>query len=218
MKSDGEFLVAKKKIREEKKRNRGSSLLKRSISVISIIGFMVTLYYIYLGYREGIFTSQESLANFIQSLGGFGPVILVLLQTLRTVIKITPAAILHPTGTLILGEARGLFYNSLGSILGSMILFFLSRRYGQRLVTNFIGEDKYQKFAHFLQEGDRFTYTFLVVQAIPLGPADIFCLLAGLSNLSWKQFITILVVVKPMSIFLYTRVLLRLSRFVLPLL
>lgn len=187
------------------KDNFSFKLLKK---MISFAGLIASLYLLYKGYRMGIFSDEKILSEFLARLGPVGPLIFILLHVIRTVTKIVPASILLTVGVLIFGNLKGYIYNIIGGILGSIILFGLSRRYGSKLVKKLIGSKKYNKMLTYLKDDGKFKNILTLILVLPLAPADIFCLIAGLSDIKFKDFVVRLVLAKPISVFFYTKALL----------
>lgn len=198
--------------------NEERSALNIIKSIFTFLGFIVTIYLVYKGYRMGLFTDEKVLSELLARLGPAGPIILVLLHILRTVTKIVPASILLTVGVLIFGDFRGFIYNIIGGVLGSITLFCLSREYGSKLVRKLIGINKYNKMLTYLEDDGKFKNILTLVLILPLAPADTFCLIAGLSDIKFKDFVFRLVFTKPISIFFYTKALLYGYSSVLPIL
>lgn len=195
-------------LKENEKINDDSSTLKVLKRVLTVIGFTATIYFVYKGYKMGLFSDEQVLSDFLTKLGPAGPIILILIHILRTITKIIPASILLPVGVLIFGNIKGFIYNSIGSILGSLTLFMLSRKYGEKLVTKIIGVKKYNKMISYLEDDSKFKTILTIVLILPLAPADTFCLIAGLSEIDFKDFSIRLILTKPISIYFYTKALL----------
>lgn len=185
-----------------------SKAIRLIMRLLSIIGFIVSFFLVYKGYQMGIFSSEEALANFLDTIGSGAPFILIFLLVFRSVTKIIPAAILLPVSVLLFGQAKGLFYNIIGSIIGATVVFSLARKFGDKLVKIVIGERRYNKYIHYLDSNGKFKTLFTIVLFLPLGPSDIFCMLAGLSNMRFKEFFIRLCIGKPVSVSIYTNLLL----------
>ncbi len=195
-------------LKENEEVNNDSSLFKIIKRALTFIGFAATIYFVYKGYKMGLFSDEQVLSDFLTRVGPAGPIILIMIHILRTITKIIPASILLPVGVLIFGEVKGFIYNFIGSILGSLILFMLSRKYGAKLVTKIIGTKKYNKMLTYLEDNGKFKTILTIVLILPLAPADTFCLIAGLSEIDFKDFSIRLILTKPISIYFYTKALL----------
>ena len=96
-----------------------------------------------------------------------------------------------------------LFYNFLGTVIGSCLNFYLARRWGQPLVHNLVEEKTREKYLHWLEDGKKFDWLFASAILLPFFPDDALCLVAGLSKMSWKRFLWIMLLKLP-SIAVYS--------------
>lgn len=89
-------------------------------------------------------------------------------------------------------------------MIGSVIDFFLARKYGRGLVRALVSKKTYAKYIGYLDKKDTFKKVFTFGMFFPVSPADFLCMLAGLSNMSFKDFFIILSLGKPITLFIYT--------------
>ena len=84
-------------------------------------------------------------------------------------------------------------------MIGSIILFLLTRRYGKPFILLFVDE---KSFKHYEQKLASSTYetVFALNMASPISPADILVMVTGLSRMSFKRFLYIILICKPISI------------------
>jgi len=98
----------------------------------------------------------------------------------------------------------GFVYNYVGICIGSVIIFLLGRRYGKPFILSMISDKTYNKYIGWLDNQSRFEKLFAVAIFLPVAPDDALCLMAGLTNISLKKFTLIILLAKPISIFLYS--------------
>jgi len=79
---------------------------------------------------------------------------------------------------------------SIGTVIGSIIVFCLGKVFGQRIAVWMIGKEKTEKYATFLDKKGRLAFIFMMI--FPFFPDDILCLIAGLSKMSYKFFLFII--------------------------
>lgn len=156
------------------------------------------------GARAGVFTSQETFSAFIKELGWAGPIVFLLIQAVQVVIPILPGAIGCAVGVVAYGPVFGFLLNYIGISIGSIIAFLLAKRYGVGLVKRMVQESAYEKYASWLEQGNRFDRMFAIAIFAPVAPDDLLCFLAGLTKMSVKKFICIILMLKPFSIALYS--------------
>jgi uncharacterized membrane protein YdjX (TVP38/TMEM64 family) len=177
---------------------------RRIINTISIIGLglsiALTIYFINLG----VFKDINALRGLVGNSVILGPIIFMLLQILQVVIPIIPGGISSAAGVLIFGPYLGFVYNYVGISIGSVIIFLLGRRYGKPFILSMISDKTYDKYIGWLDNQSRFEKLFALAIFLPVAPDDALCLMAGLTNISVKKFTLIILLAKPLSIFLYS--------------
>jgi len=177
---------------------------RRIINTISIIGLglsiALTIYFINLG----VFKDINALRGLVGNSVILGPIIFMLLQILQVVIPIIPGGISSAAGVLIFGPYLGFVYNYVGISIGSVIIFFLGRRNGKQFILSMISDKTYDKYIGWLDNQSRFEKLFALAIFLPVAPDDALCLMAGLTNISVKKFTLIILLAKPLSIFLYS--------------
>ena len=177
---------------------------RKLINTISIIGLAVsvvlTIYFINLG----VFKDMNALRGLVGDNIILGPVIFILLQILQMVIQIIPGAISSAAGVLIFGPMMGFVYNYVGICVGSLIIFLLGRRYGKPFILSMVSDKTYNRYSGWLENQSRFDKLFALAIFLPVAPDDALCLMAGLTNISVKKYTAIILLAKPLSIFLYS--------------
>lgn len=177
---------------------------RRIINTISIIGLglsiALTIYFINLG----VFKDINALRGLVGNSVILGPIIFMLLQILQVIIPIIPGGISSAAGVLIFGPYLGFVYNYVGISIGSVIIFLLGRRYGKPFILSMISDKTYDKYIGWLDNQSRFEKLFALAIFLPVAPDDALCLMAGLTNISVKKFTLIILLAKPLSIFLYS--------------
>ncbi|MCZ1216938.1 TVP38/TMEM64 family protein [Enterococcus faecium] len=177
---------------------------RKLINFISIIGLglsiALTIYFINLG----VFKDLNALRGLVGDSIILGPIIFVFIQILQVVIPIIPGGISTAAGVLIFGPYAGFIYNYIGICIGSIIIFLLGRRYGKPFIRSMISDKTYNKYIGWLDNQNRFEKLFALAIFLPVAPDDALCLMAGLTNMSVKRYTLIILIAKPLSIFLYS--------------
>ena len=195
----GRVMIAK-----EKKLREVSPLLQKIINWSSIIGALATLAFCIWAYFAGILQSKETLSAFILQAGIFGPPLFIFLQILQTVVPIIPGALTSVAGVFIYGHIIGTIYNYIGIVIGCAIIFHLARMYGPKFVQSMVSQKTYDKYINWLNEDKRFDRFFIFMMIWPISPADFICMLAGLTNMTFKRYMTIIILCKPITLVIYT--------------
>lgn len=177
---------------------------RKLINFISIIGLglsiALTIYFINLG----VFKDLNALRGLVGDSIILGPIIFVFIQILQVVIPIIPGGISTAAGVLIFGPYAGFIYNYIGICIGSIIIFLLGRRYGKPFILSMISDKTYNKYIGWLDNQNRFEKLFALAIFLPVAPDDALCLMAGLTNMPVKRYTLIILIAKPLSIFLYS--------------
>lgn len=168
------------------------------------IGLIVIGLFIVYGYYVGIFASIETFKEFIASFGIWAPIVFILIQIVQVIIPILPGAAGCVVGIIIFGPWFGLLYNYIGICAGSIIVFLLSKRYGRQFVRGVMKEKSYEKYIGWISGGKKFERMFTYAIFFPFAPDDILCYIAGLTKMSLRKFVVIILLGKPMSIAVYS--------------
>ena len=123
----------------------------------------------------------------------------LLLQIIQVVIPIIPGGATTVVGFMAFGPILGFILNYVGIVIGSIILFLLTRRYGKRFIMLFIDEQTYAKYEEKLASSTYET-VFALNMASSISPADILVMITGLSKMSFKRFLYIILLCMPISI------------------
>lgn len=170
----------------------------------SIAGLLITIVLVLVGWQYGIFETQDTFAAFILGLGWVSIPVFIIVQAIQVIIPILPAAIGCSVGVIVYGPVWGFVFNYIGICLGSVIAFLLARTYGLPLVRRLVAKKQFEKYAKLLDCGKAFNRIFTIAIFAPVAPDDLLCYLAGLTPMSLKKFTLIILLGKPLAIFLYS--------------
>ena len=172
------------------------------IATAAFIGLIV--WFTFWAWRSGLFTDQKMLAGFIDRFGMAAPLLFMLLQIIQVTLAIIPGGASCTVGVLLFGPVMGFVYNYVSICAGSCINFFMARRFGHQFVRTFGGEELMDKYIGKLEAHEHFVRWFAVAIFLPAFPDDFLCMLAGLTHMRKRQFLSILFLAKPASIALYS--------------
>lgn len=178
--------------------------VKRIVNATTVICMAAAVVFVIYGMKSGLFTDRSQMEQFVKQSGIWGPVLFVFIQIVQVVIPIIPGGISCAAGVILFGPWYGLLYNYVGIVIGSLINFYLARRYGQCFVRYFVKEETYEKYAQWLNQGKKFDKFFAIAIFFPCAPDDVLCMIAGLTKMSWKRFSAIILLGKPASIAMYS--------------
>lgn len=174
------------------------------IDLLSILGFTLSLIIIYFAWQGGVFESREDFVAYVHGFGRYSVIIFLILQTLQLFLPLLPSAITVTAGVVLYGPVLGVFYNYVGISIGSILAFLIVRKYGEPALDKLVSEKKVRKYEHKLTHGKAFERFFTTVIFTPFAPDNVVCYLAGLSDMTKKKVIIIILLGKPLSIALYS--------------
>ncbi|MGX6978007.1 TVP38/TMEM64 family protein [Vagococcus elongatus] len=177
---------------------------RKIINFISMSGLIVSILLTIYFFQLGVFNDMNALQSLVGTSTFIGPLIFILIQIVQVVIPIIPGGISTAAGVLIFGPLMGFIYNYVGIVIGSVIIFLLGRAYGKPFVLSLISDKTYNKYLHWLDNQGRFDKFFSAAIFLPMAPDDALCLMAGLTKISLKKFTMIILLGKPLSIFMYS--------------
>lgn len=177
---------------------------RKLLNIATIISLSVIVVLTIYGVKTGLLTDRDNLEMLVKKSGIWGPLLFITIQMVQVVLPIIPGGITCGAGVVIFGAWQGLLYNYIGIVVGSMINFYLARRYGQCFVKYFVKEETYEKYIGWLEKGKKFDKFFAFAIFFPCAPDDVLCLIAGLTRMTWKKFATIILLGKPASIAMYS--------------
>lgn len=106
---------------------------------------------------------------------------------LQVIVAVIPGEPLEIAGGYAFGALEGTLLCLIAATVGSILIFFLVRRFGVRLVHLFFSQEKLQS-VRFLKHSPRRTFLFLIVFMIPGTPKDLLCYFAGLTEIRFPAF------------------------------
>lgn len=178
-------------------------IANRLINLLGVLGIIIVIVVFYYSYKAGLLTDSSKMEEFLRKTGSLAALVFFVIQLIQTVVPIIPGALTIPAGEVIFGPLQGYILNYVSIVIGSVIAFCICRRYGRRLLWILIGEKAYDKYVPLL-DTSIYNILFIIGMLVPFMPADVFCMVSGVSKMKFKDFLIILVICKPVSLYLYT--------------
>ena len=132
-------------------------------------------------------SDQERVRAWIEGFGVWGPLVLIAMIVVQTVLSISPISLLAIVGAYVFGFWQGVLYAFIGLAIGSALCMILGRRFGRPLVDRLIDPKSMATFDRFTEK--RGPIFFFVIFVMPWVPDDLACYAIGLSRLSLKLMI-----------------------------
>jgi uncharacterized membrane protein YdjX (TVP38/TMEM64 family) len=181
-----------------------TEVLRTALNIATIAGFILLAGLLFFGYRLGIFGSPETLRQFLLNFGVWAPLVFVLIQAVQVVVPILPGSAGCVAGVIAFGAGMGFVYNYIGICAGSVLAFLLARKYGKAFVKAVTNEKQYAKYEGWLDKGNKFDWFFGIAIFLPVAPDDLLCYLAGLTRMRLRRFVWIILLGKPLALWLYS--------------
>lgn len=140
---------------------------------------------------------QGQLQRFIDQLGWFGPLALILLNALQIIIAPVPGYIVQAAAGFLYGPLWGGIWGSLGLFLGAMTAMSLARRFGRPLVQKLVGAGELTRWEQVVHSDSSLVWIVFL-----LGPTgDLPYHLAGLARVSFVTIALITLCIRVPSVF-----------------
>lgn len=177
--------------------------LKRLMFIITIIITILLVAFIIYAVKMNLLSSQDVLVAKIKSFGLIGPIIFLLLQIVQVVFPVIPGGASCLAGVLAFGPIEGFIYNYVGLSLGSAVAYTLSRNFGLPLIKKLFKQETIDKYLKYIKT-KQFEKIFFLGILLPGAPDDLLCYIAGISELTFKRFMVIILIGKPLTLIFYS--------------
>ena len=177
--------------------------LKYLIKIITIVIIFGIAVFIIQTFKIGLFDNNELLVNYIKRYGIFAPLMFIILQILQVIVPVIPGGISSICGVLAFGSIMGFVYNYIGLVIGSVIVYFLSKKYGLNLIKKMFKENIINKYLNWFNSKNCLKL-FSIAIILPGFPDDLLCYMVGIGNMSFKKFLLIILLCRPISLLSYS--------------
>jgi len=147
-----------------------------------------------------IFVGREALESFMVGLGFWGPFVFFLLQVLQAIIAPIPGNLMTMVGGALFGFWPGFLLAYIGNVVGSLIGFFIVRKAGRPLMIKLVSAERFDKWMETIGTEDakaRTKILLIIMVLFPFLPSDLMCLAVGMTPISFRAFLAILITCRP---------------------
>ena len=176
----------------------------KKVKILVIIGFVLILLLLLKLFFNQRIDSVESLQLYMKRFGIAAPLMLTLFQALQVVVPVLPGYLGCAAGAVAFGTMTGFWCNYIGISLGSIIAYFLAKKYGKTIVLSLFPQKQYEKWSGVVKKSRSYGWFLFVATLLPLFPDDFLCYFSGLMKMNSKKFIWIIVLGKPWCILAYS--------------
>lgn len=180
--------------------------LRKVFTALALLLCSIVIIVMIKGWLDGCYASPEAFVQYIASYGIMGPVVLTLIQMFQVVVPVVPGMVGCAAGAILYGSIGGFLCNYIGISAGSILAYWLAKKYGAEFVKKVTGEKAYNKYTSWIQKQKSYTWIFALMILLPLAPDDFFCYFTGLTQMSPKKFTLIILSMKPWLIMVYSLV------------
>lgn len=176
---------------------------KLILNILTIIGIVAVIFFIYFAVKERWFLDNEILLTKIKSFGLLAPLCFILIQIVQVVLPVVPGGASCLVGVMAFGAVGGFIYNYVGLVLGSICSFLLSRKFGMSIINKLFKEKDIKKALDKINNS-KYDLIFFLIILLPGLPDDLFCYISGITKMSLKKFTLIILIGKPLTLLVYS--------------
>ncbi len=139
--------------------------------------------------------SPEGMRDYIDRFAPYSHAVFFLLQLASVIVAPIPSNLTTVAGGLLFGAWPSFLLTTLAVILGSAIVFQLSRSLGQSFAQRFVSGRIWEKYGEIIDK-KRDIFLFLAF-LFPFFPDDLLCIMAGLTDVSFRRFLILVLLGRP---------------------
>lgn len=178
--------------------------MSKKIKIWVLAGFVIIVLLLVKQFFDHKFDSVESLQAYMKGFGIAAPFALTVFQAVQVVIPVLPGYLGCAAGAVAFGSMTGFWCNYIGISLGSVIAYFLARKYGIDIVTAMFPQKQYEKWSRRIEKSRSYGWFLFIATLLPLFPDDFLCYFSGLMKMDSRKFIWIIILGKPWCILAYS--------------
>ena len=167
-----------------------------------IVGFAFLLFCIFRITMFNELIKENGVESTLNSYESMGKIIYFIICFLQPIILPLPEPITITAGNIAFGKVIGSLLGFLGTILGIITMFIISRLGSNKLKLNLINHKNLDKYNNLVAKNETFILILLFI--FPILPDEIICIGAGLSPIKSKKFISIALISKLITIGAYS--------------
>lgn len=166
---------------------------QQAVYIVGLLLFVcICLFsWIYFGTElTKIIDEPARFRDWLEQFGAFDEIVFILIRAAQTVIKFIPAEPLEIASGYAWGAIPGMLYCVIGNLIGTIVILFLTRRFGQRFIELFLPVKNMQLVSIFKSSEKMYGLLF-VLYLIPGSPKDGFTYFVGLFSIRIVPFMVI---------------------------
>lgn len=132
--------------------------------------------------------NQQKFAGFIEDLGIFGILLMLFIQVLQIVVAIIPGEPIELLMGLMYGTWGGLALTLFGILIGTTLVFYLVKRFGEPFARRFVDTKNFEKL-NFLHDPTRRDSLIFILFLIPGTPKDVLTYFVPFTDIKFSRFL-----------------------------
>ena len=149
-------------------------------------------------YRTGFFAAmrtKDGLAQYISATAPWSHLVYFLIQLASVIVAPIPSNITAAVGAVLFGLWPSFLLTWAAVAAGSALVFLLARALGQKFADQFVSQKLSDKYLDVIR---RKRDVFLALAFLfPFFPDDLLCILAGLTDISFRRFFILVLLTRP---------------------
>lgn len=121
---------------------------------------------------------------------------------LQPIILSIPEAVTIMAGSSMFGPFQGAIVGFSGTIIGIIIMFFISRFASKNIINKIINTNKLEKFNKYIEKNEMLVVSALFI--FPILPDEVICVGSGLTTINAYKFIMIAIITKLITSFSFS--------------
>lgn len=182
--------------------DKNKLIKKRIIAVIVIIAIIAVSVFltIFMGKKIYAFaTNAEVVRSFVDKHFIKSRLLFIAITIFQIIIAFIPGEAVELAAGYAFGPVEGSVLCLIGAAIGTVIVFFIVRKFGMKAVRLFFSQEKMDKLK-FLKASKKRDILMFILMFIPGTPKDVFSYFAGLTDISLLKWIIISTVARIPSI------------------
>lgn len=149
-------------------------------------------------YRTGFFAAMRTkngLAQYISATAPWSHLVYFLIQLASVIVAPIPSNITAAVGAVLFGLWPSFLLTWAAVAAGSALVFLLARALGRKFADQFVSQKLSDKYLDVIR---RKRDVFLALAFLfPFFPDDLLCILAGLTDISFRRFFILVLLTRP---------------------
>lgn len=166
------------------------NIIVSSISILAYIAFVIILWQ----FISSFLVDKVAVRAFVSGYGFFAPIVFIFVQILQNIVAPIAHYPILLAGGFIFGSVKGFFLNWIGTLLGTILIIILTKKFGRPLVYKMVGRKFIRKYDYLVNKLSPFW--LFIIYFLPGFPDDEITYLIGLSNMSSKDIFVAIILGK----------------------